>query len=106
MKIEINNQTNLLGENAQSTTIAKIEAAFSKYLRRIKSVVLTARDLNGPRGGIDKQCQILVNVNGIGEVVTTVEHESLSQAINSAIKSAQRTVNRKVRKATGRKSRR
>jgi len=106
MQIEINNSSNLLGKNAQSTAVSKIETAFSKYLNRINLVVLTAKDLNGPRGGVDKQCQILVSVNGIGDVVATAEHESLSQALSSAIKSAQRLVKRKVQKTIGRKTRR
>jgi ribosome-associated translation inhibitor RaiA len=106
MQIEINNPTSLLGENARSNAVAKIEAAFSRYLNRIKSVVVTARDLNGPRGGVDKQCQVLVSVSGVGDVVATAEHESLSRALNSAITSAQSAVNRKMQKSTAKKSRR
>jgi putative sigma-54 modulation protein len=106
MQIEINNQRNLLGQDAQMNAIARIETSFSKFRNRIKSVVLTAKDLNGPRGGVDKQCLILVSLNGIGDVVATVEHASLSQAIGSAIKSAERSITRRVRKAARKQTRR
>lgn len=106
MQIQINNQLDAFGRVAELGIRSKIEAAFTKYTNKVKSVMLTAKDLNGPKGGIDKQCRVLVRVNGIGEVVATGKHESLSQAISTAIKRAERSVAKRIRKVSKVSSRR
>jgi ribosome-associated translation inhibitor RaiA len=99
MRIQINDRTNVLGEAAFGRVMDIVEATFSKYLSRVKSVVLTANDLNGPKGGIDKRCRVLVSMNGRSEVAVSAEHESLYQAIRLAVKRAERTVSRKSQKS-------
>jgi ribosome-associated translation inhibitor RaiA len=100
MNIKISNRRNLLGKQAQANVKSRIRASLSKFGRKIKSVQLSTDDVNGPRGGIDKQCRILVKLNRLGDVVTTVDDESLSRAISAAIKTAERSVNRKVQRAS------
>ena len=106
MQIRINNQLNALGHVAEKGIQAKIESAFTKYANRVKSVMLSAKDLNGPKGGVDKQCTVLVRLSGIGEVVATGEHQSLSQAIGTAIRRAERSVAKRIQRISKSKNRR
>ena len=105
MKIEIRNHMKLLGSDAVARTHGRIEAVFSRYIRRIKSVTLTAKDVNGPRGGVDKQCRMLISIGGIGDVVSTVDDRSLSKAIGMAIERGERAVARRLQKARKMKTR-
>ena len=60
-------------------------------LRRLHSLVPLARvrlsDVNGPRGGVDKRCQVELNTEGAGKVVITALARDRSGAanLNSAI---------------------
>lgn len=103
MKIQINDRTNLLGTKGRTNIAGRVESSFSKYVSRVKSVVLTADDLNGPRGGVDKQCRVLISLIGSGNVAVAAEHESLSQAIGNAIRRAERLVSRKLQKSQRRR---
>lgn len=58
-------------------------------LKRLAHFVPRARvqlsDVNGPRGGIDKRCQIEIQTEGAGTVVTSVTAREWHSALNSAL---------------------
>lgn len=103
MNIQINDRTNLLGNKGRTNVIGKVESLFSKHVDRVKSVLLTADDLNGPRGGVDKQCRVLISLAGVGDVSVAAKHESLSQAMGNAIRRAEKLVSRKFQKVQRRR---
>ena len=43
-----------------------------------------ARRLNGPRGGVDKRCQMQATLNGVGEIVIEDTQADLLKAISRA----------------------
>jgi len=62
----------------------------------VKAIELTARDVNGPRGGVDKECRVLVKLKRMQDIVVTAKDESLSKAIPCAIDRAARSVGRAI----------
>lgn len=58
-------------------------------LKRLAHLVPRARvqlsDVNGPRGGIDKRCQVEIHTEGAGTVVTSVTGRNWLGALNSAL---------------------
>jgi len=108
MKIRFNNKQKELGDKALSRATAKIENAFSKFDSQVISVEVAARDINGTRGGVDKECRLLVRLRKMDDVFVTVREESIFKAIDSAISRAERSVKRKMRRrnvsGTGRSS--
>ncbi len=63
------------------------------YIHRI---VVRLSDINGPRGGADKCCQIRVALAGMPDVVVKDTEVDLYIAIDRAIDRARRTVVRKI----------
>ena len=65
-------------------------------LRRLHSLVPRARvrlsDVNGPRGGVDKRCQIELNTEGAGTVVITALARDWRTALDSAMARAARSL--------------
>lgn len=66
----------------------KLQFSFSGVHNNIPLTVVRLRDLNGPRGGRDKQCQILISLSGCPEVVIKKVHEDMYTAIDNAVKRA------------------
>jgi ribosomal subunit interface protein len=62
----------------------------------INKVVLRLSDINGPRGGVDKCCQVLAVVNGMNDVVVTDIEDDMYSAINRASHRAGRTIRKKL----------
>ena len=65
-------------------------------LRRLHSLVPRARvrlsDVNGPRGGLDKRCQVELNTEGAGTVLITALARDWRSALDSAMARAARSL--------------
>lgn len=66
----------------------RLRAGFAFARDRISDVVVRLGDVNGPRGGQDMQCQILIAVPGRPTVVVRDVHEDLYTAIDRGVKRA------------------
>lgn len=72
--------------------------AFSHARSRVARIVVRLRDLNGPRGGADKLCQVSVVMPGRPQVVVCEVREDMYHAIDSAIKRAAYRAMRLIRR--------
>lgn len=67
-------------------------------LRRLSVLVPQARvylsDVNGPRGGVDKRCQIALRTRGSGTVLVTSVADDWRAAIDGAVARAARLLTR------------
>jgi ribosome-associated translation inhibitor RaiA len=85
----------------------RLRTGFAGMRGRIGSIVVRLRDLNGPRGGRDKVCQVSVTIPGQPDVVIRDVQEDMYYAIDSALKrAAYRTVHRIAARAAKLKPRR
>lgn len=94
MKIIVNDKQNLLSSRAVESAESRANASFAKFGYNVKTIEITVQDINGPKGGVDKRCQILVRLKKMKDVAVTVQDESLSKAIPNAISRAARSVRR------------
>ncbi len=96
MVIVVNDKQKLLSSTAINKAEKKAHAAFAKFGSNVKALEITVHDVNGPRGGVDKQCQVLVKLHKSKDIAVNVIDESLSRAIPSAINRASRSVARQL----------
>ena len=74
----------------------RLEFALGRYREAIRRVSVRLRDLNGPRGGADKQVQLEVFMQGQPALVIRDTGPDLYQAISRAAKRADRQVARRL----------
>jgi putative sigma-54 modulation protein len=96
MQIIINNDNQILDELASQKTETRIASAFSKFGYNVESVELTTRDVSGPRGGVDKECRVVVSLRKMEDVAAATIDASLPRAISRSINRAERAVARKI----------
>lgn len=65
-------------------TEGRLSRALDQYARRIDRVVVMLRDLNGPKGGVDKQVDITIRTHRGGIVVIKEIQSDLYLAISHA----------------------
>lgn len=70
--------------------------AFGQYRDSIRSIIFTLSDVNGPKGGNDKQCKIALQVKGSGEIIIDQKRPDLIAAIHIATLRASNTASRKI----------
>lgn len=78
--------------------VQRVHFQLSRFNGAVSSVVVHVSDINGPRGGVDKRCQVTVRGPSLGSVTT--EHlsgdaySSVDMAIERAACAARRELER------------
>jgi len=74
----------------------RLRFALSRFSGRIGKIFVFLHDRNGPRGGVDKLCRILVKVRGCGVVVASVADSDWVTSVDRATTRIGQTVARHV----------
>ena len=74
----------------------RVHFALGRFAGKIRSVTIRLVDVNGPRGGIDKCCDIRVNVGLRQEVIVRERQANIHAAIAFAVERADRAVQRQL----------
>ncbi len=72
----------------------RLHFALSRFGARILHVTVQLEDVNGPRGGVDKQCRIVVALAGAGHLRVEVLDSEYMSAVDRAADRIQRVVAR------------
>lgn len=76
----------------------KLGTKLGRFAMSIERVTARLRDVNGPRGGVDHQCQVKVVLSGLPSVVVESEDGSLQAAIDEAMTAAARGVRKSLQR--------
>ena len=98
MQTQIHDPDKLLSIAAVQKTESRLIASFSKFGDYVMRVDLTVADVNGPRGGVDKECRVNVQLKRMEDVRVVLVDESLSTSLSRAVKRAERAVDRRVQR--------
>ncbi len=66
--------------------------ALSRFADELSSVLVTLEDLNGPRGGIDKRCRVLLRGPKLGELVVEETDSDWGPVIDRSLALAGRSI--------------
>ena len=91
---------NFDGSVALNTFVrSRLKNALARLDDDIIAVDVFMKDINGPKGGIDKAAVIRIHLRQRREVAIETVHENLGAAIRVGAKRAKRAVRRSLRKA-------
>jgi CBS domain-containing protein len=76
----------------------KLGTRLGKFATSIERVTARLRDVNGPRGGVDHECQVKVVLSGLPSVVVEAQDHSLQAAIDGAMAAATRGVRKSLQR--------
>jgi ribosomal subunit interface protein len=96
MNIEIHGRHVELSPTLKAHIEQKLQFSLNRFEQHISKITISLSDVNGPKGGLDKQCTLQVFLVNMNDVVIKDTQATLSLAIDRAIKRAGRSVARKV----------
>lgn len=76
-----------------------LRTSLARFRDDIVGVDVFLKDANGPRGGVDKQVLIRVNLRNRQQITLATTHEDMYAAIKLGVKRTKRAVRRHIRKA-------
>jgi len=96
MRINIQTKGFELTEGLRAHTERRLQFALNWASNDVRAVTVRLSDINGPRGGNDKRCQILIPLTGKQEVVIEDTESDLYIAIDRATDRTERTLARRL----------
>lgn len=96
MKVEIRAHGLELTADLQTHAEKRLHFGLDWARHDVRKVMLRFSDINGPRGGNDKRCQLRIPLPGMRDVVIEDTAEDLRIAIVRAIDRAARTLERRL----------
>ena len=94
MKLTMTDQNGTLNSELAVLIQRQIGYALSRFEPRIREVNVRLSDLNGPKGGIDKHCRIMVRFRGGGSVLAEVVDVAFEPVIHRTVDRIARRVQR------------
>lgn len=77
----------------------RLHFALSRFSTELRGVLVRLEDVNGPRGGVDKRCQITLRGPRFGNVTIDEMSGDVLGAVDTAADRAARTVARALERA-------
>ena len=78
---------------------AEIRGTLGRFAEEVISADVFMKDTNGPKGGVDKQVVMRIQLRGRQQIAVQTTREDLYSAVRISSKKAKRAVRRNVRKA-------
>ena len=76
----------------------RVRLALAPARSRVSGVMVRLRDVNGPRGGVDMRCRIVVWLRGHGTVVVDAVEQDLYAGVDSAAAKLREAVRRRLKR--------
>lgn len=98
MELNIRTQGVSLTPKIEEHVRAQLQAALRSYADRVTAVDVYLKDVNGPKGGDDKNVVIRTRLRGRSQVAVTELRSDLFSAIGAAARRTKRWVKRAIHK--------
>ncbi len=83
------------GKQLRDLALARSQFVMRRLQWLVSKAVVKLNDVNGPQGGVDKQCRMELRTNGSGTVVITSMASDWRVALDQALQRAQHALVRK-----------
>lgn len=99
MELSIRTRSIELTDELRDLVNKRMQLALDTFGDRIEGAFVYLMDLNGPKGGVDKLCQITIRAHRLGDVVVRETGKTLAAALNRAARRAKYRVSEALRHA-------
>ena len=96
MNIQIQARNFSLTDALKNHVRKRVKYALNVGADQIQRIQVRLSDINGPRGGVDKRCQIQVSLTGHTDIIIEDTHSDLYAAICQATGRLSKTLSRRL----------
>lgn len=96
VKIDITMQPTFADNKISSQIDRRVRLALSRFRAAIQNVTIRITDINGPKGGVDMRCVVVVKLTPAGEIVVQGQGKDVFSAFNYCLPRVSRTITRSI----------
>jgi ribosome hibernation promoting factor len=101
MKIEVRFRSLEPSDALRDHAVRRIRCHLSRFGHEISSVLVRISDVNGPKGGVDKQCQVTARGRRLSGVIVDDLSGDAYSAIDMAVARVSRALGRELERVRG-----
>lgn len=87
------------GAQMRDLSIARVRFALRRLVTLVPHAKVLFSDVNGPRGGVDKRCQVALTTDGAGTVVIASLARDWRTALDRSLTRATRALTRELQRS-------
>ena len=106
MQVKVHSNRVDVGDTLRDHVESRADFVFNRLGSWVRGVTVSLNDINGPRGGVCKQCLVVVTTRGIGQIVVRDTDADVFASVSSAIRRAGLSLTRKVKELQRRRTKR
>lgn len=99
MKIDVRARSFGLTDGLREHVKHRLQFTLTRFQERVERICVYLSDINGPRGGVDKECHLEVHLRGLPTLVVKDRQADLYVAIDRASQRAGRSLQRSAQRA-------
>ena len=99
MELDVQARDFPLTEGLHAAIAAALRPYAAAFDEAVRKVAVRVYDLNGPRGGVDKRCQVVLKTDGTGPVIAVSVARDWRTALDQALARASRFLLRQWRRS-------
>ncbi len=99
MKVDVRFRGIQASDALREHALRRVHFQLSRFDGAVGSVVVRIGDVNGPKGGVDKRCQVAVRGPALGSVTLEELGSDAYAAVGAAVDRAARAVGRELERA-------
>jgi putative sigma-54 modulation protein len=84
MRIELRGSNLPISEALHQHVLRRLDFALRRFAGRVEHIVVRLADINGPRGGPDKRCRVVVRLAPVGSVIVEATDADAYVAVSQA----------------------
>ena len=98
MKIHVNSQEKALNSSFKKYIEKRLRRFYRKASDSVSRITVTLKDINGPKGGTDKQCKLKLTMSGQPPILVVATKETSEKAFFHAAARAAQTLSRQLKR--------
>ena len=98
MRVQLETQNVTIPQHARGNLSTRVERAMSHMRQKIVSLHLSLRDVNGAKGGRDKQCTVRAQLVDGGEIVVVSRDHGVRKGMFTALRKCKKLVGSELKK--------
>ena len=99
MEILIRGRAVEISHEIRELVARRMQLALDTFKDRTQVVSVCLTDVNGPRRGVDKLCQVTVDVHGVGTIVVAEKGLTVAGALNRAVARMKYRISEAIRRS-------